>query len=178
MKAYRMTASVLAFALAMALAAPAWAAGSQLGAAMVVMEPAVYSLEISGGMTQYFASLSGDLSLGDDIVVTNTGNRGIFLSMLADAPPSNADGVTLSFANNPTPGLDELTWAVREHQDVDGPPVYINTTAQQISQGAMGINYTLIFHSDAKTGSAITVPGEYDWTATIIATDENAPIPE
>jgi hypothetical protein len=163
------------FALAMAVTASAWAAG-EVGAEITIQEPAVYSLSVSGGSFQYFASVCGDCSLGDDIVVTNTSNRGIYLSMIADAPPANANGGLLSFALTPTPGLDELAWVVREHQDVDGPPVFIDTTARQISQGAMGIDYTLIFHSNAKSGTAITVPGTYNWSATLIATDENDPI--
>jgi hypothetical protein len=175
MKTYRITAAALVFALAMAVTASAWAAG-EVGAEITIQEPAVYSLSVSGGSAQYFAAVCGDCSMGDDIVVTNTSNRGIFLSMVADGAPTSTSGGLLSFALNPTPGLDELAWVVREHQDVDGPPVFIDTTARQISQGSMWSGYTLIFHSNAKTGTAITVPGTYNWTATLIATDENDPI--
>jgi hypothetical protein len=176
MKTYRITAAALVFALAMAVTSPAWAAGSQVSAEITVLDPPVYSLEISGGSAQYFASVCGDCSMGDDIVVTNTGNRDVYLSMLADTPPTSAGGAVLSFADNATPGIDEIAWAVRVHQYLEGPPVFLSTTAQQISLVAMAIGYTTTFHSNAKTGTAITVPGAYNWTATIIATDVNDPI--
>ncbi|MDO8964649.1 MAG: hypothetical protein Q7W30_09195 [Coriobacteriia bacterium] len=175
MNGYRNTAAVLVFVLVMAITVPAWALGGAVTSEIVIAEPANYSLEISAGSAQTFAAECGVCSVGDDIVVTNSGNRGVFLNMVAEGLPTNAAGTTLTFGVDGYPGANELSWAIRQHMEVDSLPVFINTTAQQISLGAMAPTEVLTFHSNAKTGTQITTPGAYNWAATIIATDENGP---
>lgn len=173
MNAYRMTAAALVFVLAMAVAAPAWAVG-EVGAQFTVEEAPNYSLEISAGQAQSFLAQCGNCAVGEDIVVTNTGNRGVFLNMVADTLPTDALGNTLSFALG-EPAANQLAWAIIQHRPVDAAPVFVDTTVRRISDGAMAPTEVFTYHSKAMTGIDTATPGTYSWTATIIATDENAP---